>query len=249
MFWKTSCLRDYISRGRRLFLMKNAENFLKANLVILTLDAILSFLLSFLVPKGVYAIAVGVLSFVLSLILLYLSQKEKKRAEERLASYSFVHQFFQGILTGLSPKGSYEVSSRYLISYQTVRDYEEERDNPTLKVEEFQEVYLTVLEKDKEDEARLLSLKQAEEAAFEREEKLASLYEEEKKKEKTFLLLLLFLLLLASMLFLFYPPLVTYRNSATEFDIKYLLPCFLTLWILPSYHGLRIYRYKEICHA
>ncbi len=100
------------------------------------------------------------LFLILSLLVLYLLKKEeesKDAIEKKIASYCFFDSFIKGIEKNMPIRSSYESSSRYLISYQKTIPYEELSSENSLKMYSYQKYFDFIVEKDRQNEAFLLS--------------------------------------------------------------------------------------------
>ncbi len=100
------------------------------------------------------------LFLILSLLVLYLLRKEeesKDAIEKKIASYCFFDSFIKGIEKNMPIRSSYESSSRYLISYQKTIPYEELSSENSLKMYSYQKYFDFIVEKDRQNEAFLLS--------------------------------------------------------------------------------------------
>ncbi|MDD6241420.1 MAG: hypothetical protein PUA93_07595 [Eubacteriales bacterium] len=219
----------------------------KKEILLLFLSSLLLLLLSPKEAKSGYFLSP--FSFLFSCLFLYLQEKDKQREEAKRATYAFCELFFHGIRVNQSLKVSYEIASRYLVGYQPIKNYEDERESPSLSLLEFQDIYLTVLEKDKENEATLLTLREVEEEAYRKEKEITEILKKNQKREKMSFFLLFLLLALAALLFALYPPLISYRETGETTTAGKVLSFLLLLSILPAYELSKLLILKESNHG
>ena len=219
----------------------------KKEILLLFLSSSLLLLLSPKEAKSGYFLSP--LSFLLSCLFLYLQEKDKQKQEAKRAAYAFCELFFHGIRVNQSPKVSYEIASRYLVGYQPIKNYEEERESPSLSLLDFQDIYITVLEKDRENEAALLTLREVEEEAYRKEKEITEILEKNRKREELGFFLLFLLLALVALLFALYPPLISYREKGEKTAAGKVLSFLLLLSILPAYELSKLILLKESNHG
>lgn len=228
--------------------MKKTSSFLKRNIAEIFLSAVASFLLYFLCPSGLSGILFALLSLLLSILFLVLSDKQKEGLEKRLSAYSYLSQFAIGIDQGLGSKTSYDNACRYLVSYQSFPDYESEKEEPSIQTYEFKDSYLFLWEKDKSDEIHLLNLRPLIEEVDKKSDRLEKRLSSLKKKHQQAEICLLFLMFLSEAILALFPAFSSFRSFSEDSSLRLvqLILLFLLSLSFPLAEASALFSLREV---
>ena len=131
--------------------------FLKESFSFLLSYLILSFFLFLLNPNLILALVEAVLSFLFSFIMTFQIQKKREREKQKLSSYSFLSRFFDGLTLQKPVQRAYEDSLVYLLGYQERKSFEECMDHPDsiYQLYDYQKAFQEVILKARNDESLL----------------------------------------------------------------------------------------------
>ena len=117
----------------------------------------LYFEIYFLCPNLILYVLCIIVSTILSFLFLSKTNIEVTEISKRNSAYHFIYSLSKSMYENINFKQAYEISCRYLISYQDTIPFEEILEDKNLNLYEFQSYFDLLVSKEKENQSNLLN--------------------------------------------------------------------------------------------